>query len=146
MSVHRLESQFNKTNLEFKADEKWEVFDNPYLDQLVSNNDVVNFSFGYTYVGRQLHDKFNNFDTDLKYSDHYNYEKLEYAFQLNLAKPQTIPFSKEFVEWTQQVGVRPITTQIPIANLVDLDNKIFEYRKILYRNSRDNNRVKIILQ
>lgn len=146
LSVHRLESQFNKANLEFKADKKWEVFDNPYLDQMVSNSDVVNFSFGYTYVGRQFYDKFNNFDTGLKYSDHYNYEKLEYAFQLNLSRPQTIPFSKEFIEWTQRVGAKPITTQLPIANLIDLDNKIFEYRKILYRNSRDNNRVKIILQ
>ena len=145
MAVHRLESTFKKLNLEFKADKKWDVFDNPYIDQLISNNDVVNFSFGYTYVGRQYYDKFNNFDTNLKYSDHYNYEQLEYAFQLNLEKPQTIPFSKEFVDWAHQMGIRPVTTQIPIANLVDLDNKIFEYRKILYRNSRDNNRVKIIL-
>ncbi len=146
MSVHRLENQFNKSNLEFKADQKWNVFDNPYVDQLISNNDVVNFSFGYTYVGRQYYDKFINFDTELKYTDHYNYEQLEYAFQLNLAKPQTIPYSTEFVDWCKTLGIKQVTNQIPIANLVDIDTKVFEYRKILYRNSRDNNRTKIILQ
>lgn len=145
LAVHRLESQFNKSVLEFKADQKWMVFDNPYIDQFISNNDVVNFSFGYTYVGRQYYNKFTNFDNNLAYSDHYNYEQLEYAFQLNLAKPQTIPFSVEFTEWAQRVGVRQVSDQIPIANLVDIDNKVSEYRKILYRNSRDNNRARIIL-
>lgn len=146
MATHRLESDFSKSNLEFKADQKWDVFDNPFIDQLVSNNDVVNFSFGYTYVGRQYYDKFNNFDTELKYADHYNYEQLEYAFQLNLSKPQTIPFSTEFIDWTKRLGIKQVTTQIPIANLSNIDANIFEYRKILYRNSRDNNRVKIFLQ
>lgn len=146
MAVHRLESQFNKSNLEFKADQKWNVFDNPYVDQFISNNDVVNFSFGYTYVGRQYYDKFVNFDNELQYSDHYNYEQLEYAFQLNLLKPQTIPFSSEYNEWSKRLGVKQVANQIPIANLSDIDTNIFEYRKILYRNSRDNNRAKIILQ
>lgn len=146
MAVHRLESQFNKSNLEFKADQKWNVFDNPYVDQLVSNNDVVNFSFGYTYVGRQYYDKFVNFDNDLQYTDHYNYEQLEYAFQLNLSKPQTIPFSKEYTEWSNSLGVKQVAAQIPIANLDNINTNLFEYRKILYRNSRDNNRAKIILQ
>lgn len=145
LSVHRLESDFDKLNLEFKADQKWDVFDNPYVDQMISNNDIVNFSFGYTYVGRQYYDKFLNFDNELKYDDHYNYEQLEYAFQLNLAPPQTIPFSTEFVEWTRKLGIKQVTNQIPIANLVGIDTRLTEYRKILYRNSRDNNRVKIIL-
>lgn len=146
LAVHRLESQFNNANLEFKADQKWEVFDNPFIDSFVSNNDVVNFSFGYTYVGRQYYDKFTNFDTNLTYNDHYNYEQLEYAFQLNLSKPQTIPFSNEFVEWTNKMDIKQVANQIPIANLVDIDTKVSEYRKILYQNSRDNNRAKIILQ
>jgi hypothetical protein len=145
MGVHRLESSFNKSNLEFKADQKWNVFDNPFVDTLTSNNDVVNFSFGYTYVGRQYYDKFVNFDTNLQYNDHYNYEQLEFAFQLNLAKPQTIPYSKEFLTWAEQNNIRPITTQLPIANLENIDNKLFDYRKILYRNSRDNNRARIFL-
>ena len=145
LGVHRLENIFNKMNLEFKADQKWEVFDNPFAKTMISNNDVVNFSFGYTYIGRQYYNKFDHFDNNLQYDDHYNYETLEFAFQLNLAKPQTIPYSSEFVEWTNKHNVRPITTQLPIANLANIDSNLFNYRKILYRNSRDNNRARIVL-
>lgn len=145
MAVHRLESAFNKLTLEFKADQKWNVFDNPFTETMVSNNDIVNFSFGYTYVGRQYYDKFSNFDTKLQYNDHYNYESLELAFHLNLAKPQTVPYSSEFVKWASEYNVKPITTQLPIANLANIDSNLFEYRKILYRNSRDNNRASIVL-
>jgi hypothetical protein len=143
IGVHRLENSF--TDMEFKADEKWAVFDNPFLDTMVSNNDTVNFSFGYTYVGRQYYNKFKHFDSNLKCPDHYNYETLEFAFQLNLLRPETIPFSKEAISWAHSQNVKLVAEQIPIANIVDLEPKLFEYRKMLYRNSRDNNRAQIIL-
>ena len=144
MSVHRLESCFKKDNLEFSGNSKWEVFDNPFIDTVVSNSNVVNFSFGYTYVGRQLYNKYEYFDTNLKYNDHYNYETLEYSFQLSLDKPQTIPFSKEFLAWCQTRNVKPVTTQLPLANIIDLEKNLFEYRKILYKNSKQNNQASII--
>jgi hypothetical protein len=143
MGIHRLEHSFK--NLEFKADNKWDVIDNPYTDRLVTNNDVINFSFGYTYVGRQYYNKFRFFDTKLECPDHYNYETLEFAFQLNLSKPETIPFSREAMQWAEQQGIKLVAEQIPIANIINLEDNLFEYRKVLYRNSRDNNRVRIIL-
>lgn len=143
MGVHMLESSFKQ--LEFKADSKWEVFENPYKNTMVSNNDIVNFSFGYTYVGRQYYNKFRYFDTKLECPDHYNYETLEFAFQLNLSMPETIPFSKEALQWAEEQGIKLVAEQIPIGNLIDLESKLFDYRKVLYRNSRDNNRARIIL-
>lgn len=145
MAIHRLEHSFNSKTIEFKADSKWEVFDNPFVDTMVSNNDKVNLSFGYTYVGRQYYNKFRFFDTDLECPDNYNYEKLELSFQLNLSRPETIPFSKEAIDWANSKGIRLIAEQLPIANIVDLESNLFEYRKILYRNSRDNNRATIVL-
>lgn len=145
LAVHEVESSFDKTNLEFSADGKWNVFDNPFVNNMVSTNDVVNFSFGYTYVGRQYYNKFEFFDNELEYPDHYNYEKLEFSFHLNLHKPQTIPFSKEATEWATAHNVPLISTQLPIANIPDLSKNLFEYRKILFRNSRDNNRARLIL-
>ena len=142
LGIHRLETSFNL--LEFKADGKWDVFKNPYQDTMITNNDVVNFSFGYTYVGRQYYNKFKFFDTGLKCPDHYNYENLEFAFQLNLSMPETIPFSPEATQWADKMGIRLVAEQIPIANVVDIENKLFDYRKILYRNSRDNNRARIV--
>jgi hypothetical protein len=143
LGVHNLENSF--TQVEFKADEKWQVFNNPFLNTMITNNDKVNFSFGYTYVGRQYYNKFRFFDTKLECPDHFNYENLEFAFQLGLDMPETIPFSKEAQAWASEHGIKLIAEQIPIANIVDLENKLFEYRKMLYRNSRDNNRAQIIL-
>jgi hypothetical protein len=137
-TVHRLESFFIKP-LEFKADTKWQVFDNPFLDSMISNNDIVNFGFGYTYVGRQYYDKWQYFDTNLDCIDHYNYETLEYAFQINLDQPQTIPYSKEFLKWCQDKKVPAIARQIPIANAVDLEKNLKYYRTILYKNSQAGN-------
>ena len=121
-TVHRLEHFFSN-DVEFKSDAKWKVFDNPFLDSMVSSNDVVNFSFGYTY----------------------NYETLEYAFQINLDRPQTIPYSKEFISWCDKSGVKPISCQIPIANIVDLEKNLTYYRTMLYKNSQSGNRAKIII-
>ena len=146
LGVHRLENLFIKNNLEFRADKKWQVFDNPFKQSMITNHDVVNFSFGYTYVGRQYYNKFVHFDTNLKYSDHYNYEQLEFAFQLNLQRPQTVPYSKEALEWAAQQGVDIVAEQIPIANLESLEENLLDYRKIIYRNSRDNNSVKIFIR
>lgn len=145
MAIHRLEHSFESKTIEFKSDSKWEVFDNPFVDTMISNNDKVNLSFGYTYVGRQYYNKFRFFDTDLECPDNYNYEKLELSFQLNLSKPETIPFSKEAIDWANSKGIRLIAEQLPIANIVDLESNLFEYRKILYRNSRDTNRASIVL-
>ena len=145
MGVHRLETSFNKLNLEFSADAKWNVFENPFKDTVVSNNSIVNFSFGYTYVGRQYFNKFEHFDDNLTYNDHYNYESLEFSFQLSLQKPQTIAFSPEAIAWAQEKNIPLISTQLPIANIPNLTENLLEYRKILYRNSRDNNRACIVL-
>ena len=138
ISVHKLESLFAR-DMEFKSDAKWDIIDNPFVSTFESNNDIINFSFGYTYVGRQYYDKWHNWDTDLAYDDHYNYETLEWAFQVNLDRPQTIPYSTEFLDWCKHKGVPPITTQIPIANVVNLEDNLHNYRRILYDNAKKNN-------
>jgi hypothetical protein len=142
LTVHRLESFFAK-DIEYKADKKWQVFDNPFVNSIESNNSVVNFSFGYTYVGRQYYNKWKCFDTNLDCSDHYNYETLEWAFQLNLGRPETIDYSPEFVQWCKQRGVPALTTQLPIANVVDLEENLHYYRTMLYKNSQQKNKAKL---
>lgn len=144
MTVHRLEHYFSR-NIEFKSPKKWQVFDNPFTETMISNNDVVNFSFGYTYVGRQFYNKWKFFDTKLECQDHYNYETLEFAFQLNLGRPETVPYSQEFMTWCRDRNVPAITTQIPIANVVDLESKLTYYRNMLYKNSQQGHSARICL-
>jgi hypothetical protein len=145
MSVHRLEQLFVFDNLEFSSDTKWEMFDNPFRKTMVSNNNVVNFAFSYTYVGRQYYDKFNHFDDKLQCKDHYNFETLENSFHISLQKPQTIPYSEEFTKWAKESNVELISKQLPIANIDNLSKNLFEYRKVIYRNSKAGNQVTIKL-
>lgn len=144
MTVHRLESFFAQ-DVEFKSKDKWQVFDNPFKNNMVSNNDVVNFSFGYTYVGRQYYDKWQRWDTDLEFKDHYNYETLEFAFQMNLDRPQTVPYSQEFLSWCQNHAIPPVCCQIPIGNVIDLEKNLKHYRTILYRNSKQANQARLVV-
>jgi len=145
LSIHRLESIFS-SNIEFNAPGKWEVFDNPFQKtSMFSCQDRMNFFFGYTYVGRQLYNKFEYFDMNLECKDHYNYETLEYSFNLNLQQPETVAFSPEFLAWCNQHGQRPLASQIPIANVIDLDKHLTAYRQILYNNSQASNSASIIL-
>ena len=139
MTVHRLE-QFFANKIEFKSANKWDVFENTFLDRMVTNNDKVNFALGYTYVGRQYIDKWQCWDTDLEFVDHYNYELLEFAFQINLDRPQTIAFSPEFLSWCADKQVPPIARQVPIANVIDLEKNLKYYRTMLYTNSKAGNR------
>lgn len=143
MTVHRLESSFKE--IEFSSKNKWNAFDNP-IKNFYSANDVTNFFLGYTYVGRQYYDKFKNWDDNLKYNDHYNYEMLEYSFHISLDKPETIPYSKEFTQWATEKNVPMITNKIPIANLENISEKISDYRKIIYRNCKNDNAVKLFIK
>jgi hypothetical protein len=145
MAVHRLESIFTN-NIEFNADGKWKVFDNPFQKtSMISNLDRMNFTFGYTYVGRQLYNKFEYFDMNLDCEDHYNYETLEYSFNVNLQQPETVVFSPEFLTWCKRHNRQPMANQIPIANAINLDKHLTKYRKILYNNSQASNSASIIL-
>lgn len=145
MTVHRLEMFFSRP-IEYKSKEKWRVFDNPFVDSYHSTTDQVNFSFGYTYLGRQYYNKWQFFDTELEFDDHYNYEQLEWAFHMNLGRPQTVSFSPEFLEWCRSRNVNPVATQLPIANAKDLEKNLTVYRQMLYRNSRDSNKAKLFLR
>jgi len=146
MTVHRLEKIFSN-NREYSGINKWADlgFENPFIESMTSNLDQVNFSFGYTYVGRQYYNKWLNWDTDLECSDHYNYERLEWSFHLNLGRPQTHGWSPEFIQWTKKTNAKPISTQVPIANIINLENNLTTYRKMLYRNAKQQNAATLIL-
>lgn len=144
MGVHRTEAFFFK-NYEYSSSYKWNVFENKFINEIETNNGITNFNIGHTYVGRQNYDKFSHFDTDLKYSDFYNFEKIEYSFNFNLSKPETIPFSKEFLEWSNRHGQKPKGLQIPIGNVIDLESNLTKYRTIVYNNTKNNNKVSIVI-
>ena len=146
MGVHRLESSFNNNNMSFENSDRYQVFDNPFLDSMESTNEVCNFSFSYTFVGRQYHDKFKNFDLDLICDDFYNFETMEYSFNINLENPESIPYSPEFIEWATNKNVPLVSEQIPVANIENLYDNLVKYRIIFYRNSNQQNKLRLDIQ
>jgi len=139
MAIHHLESVFSRTNLEFAANNKWEVFDNPFRKTADYSMDRTNFSFGYTYVGRQYYDKFVNYDDEFVNADHYNFETLEYAFQVSLHRPESKAYSPEFTQWAKERNIELIAYEIPIGNIPNLVEDLTKYREILYKNSLAGN-------
>jgi len=137
--IHHIENAFETRNMEFASDGRYDIINNPYKDSIVTDNGHSNFSFAYTYLGRQLYDRFTTFEDKLELQDHFNFDKLEYTFNLNLQKPERIPFSPEFLSWCKDRNVRPMGMCVPIANIVDLDNNLLEYRTIVYNNIKQNN-------
>lgn len=146
MTVHRLENIFS-SKIEYSGLDKWAGigFENPFVDTMISNLDQVNFSFGYTFVGRQYYNKWQYWDTNLTCNDHYNYERLEWSFQLNLDRPCTHAWPPEFLDWAQQKNAKLIATQIPIANIIDLEKNLTKNRKILYNNAIQKNPGRLVI-
>lgn len=143
MSIHRLEALLGGSpgqdiKIDFANDDRYDMIRNEKYDETEFTNDNTNFSFSYTYLGRQNYDKWLNYDNNLDYDDDYNYEKLELAFSLHLGRTETIPFSEEFLSWCKDKNIKPIW-HLAIANIPDLQNRLFEYRKIVYTNGKAGN-------
>jgi L1 cell adhesion molecule like protein len=60
-------------------------------------------------------------------------------------KGETKQFSPEFLAWCKRHNMKPVATEIQIGNIPDLYDRLHDYRKILFRNSKNNNNAKIIL-
>ena len=144
MGIHRVENFFF-VNYEYSSTYKWNLFENKFINEIETNNGKTNFNIAHTYVGRQNYDKFIHFDTDLNYNDFYNFEKIECSFNFNLSKPETIPFSKEFINWSKKNNQKPKGLQIPIGNIINLESNLTKYRTILYNNTKSNNKVSIVI-
>lgn len=144
MSVHRLESLL-RDPIDFSSEDRYGIFDNEKFEETEFTNDRTHFSFSYTYLGRQNHDKWINFDNGSN-DDYYNFEKLEQTFNIGLCQPETRSFSPEFTEWCQENGLKPIGETIAIANIPDLQKNLFLYRRILYNNGKAGNQASLALK
>ena len=66
-------------------------------------------------------------------------KQITYKFTLSELKSylsKTGWYSKEALTWAAQKRIQLVAEQLPIANLIGLDKNLFEYRKILYKNSK----------
>jgi hypothetical protein len=139
--IHELEKMFN--SVRYTVSKTWtKLSDNPFSKSVLSN-DRANLKMSFDHLGRSLYEKFCYFDMDLKHNDENSYNEFLGYVTLSLTPSQTIPLSKEYVQWCQQHNRKPIGNFLNIGNIPDLYENLTKYRIIVFRNLLSNNRFSI---
>lgn len=139
--IHGIESMFNQ--LHFTVSDSFvKICDNPFGKHHLTN-DIANVTISFNHVGRTLYNKYMFFDHDLECDDENSYNELLGYVTLGLLPPQTIPLSREYVQWCQSHSLVPSGDRLNVGVIPNLYEKLFEYRKIILRNLLQNSRFTI---
>jgi hypothetical protein len=138
LAVHAIEDSFNFL---FKTDH-WIEFHNPFPKSLITNT-TANFRLSFNHLGRTLYNKYRTFDNELIHNDENSYDQLLGFVGIHLTKAETIPLSKEYIEWCRFHNREPIGDFLNIGNIPDLDNHLTRYRQLLYKNLKAQNKFSI---
>ena len=140
MAIHALEESFNY--IKFKTS-IWYSVPNPFPKSVLTN-DVCNLRIAFNHLGRTLYNKYINFDNSLGYNDENTYDELLGFVGVYLSRPQTIQLSTEYIAWCRERNIEPTGNFLNIGNLPDIDTRLTEYRQLIYRNTKSNNRITLI--
>jgi len=139
--VHELELAFNKFDY-CSASEVVHV--NPFSKSLATH-DVCHFNILFNHLGRPLYGKFQSFDMICEHDDENTFNELHGMVSLSLKQAETIPFSKEFIAWCKRNNKTPAGRNLGIGNIVDLQDNLTEYRKLVYRNTCNADTFSIVI-
>jgi hypothetical protein len=142
-SIHLLEKIFSICKFRIASGE-WFKLPNPFSKEILTN-DICNFSIAFNHLGRTLYNKFKNHDYNLDFDDENSYDNLHGFVNVKLSPAQTIPLSKEYTEWCKSQNKVPSGDFLNIGNILDLAEKVSDYRKIIFRNSLQKNNFSIQL-
>ena len=137
LNLHQVERSFNLLRFGLR-DTSWVEFKNPFSSNILTNN-ICNIRLGFHHVGRTLHDKYCNFDLKLEFGDENSFDELVDIVEISLVPPQTIPLSQEYTNWCQLHHKVPSGKYLNIGNIPDLEEKLHNYRIVVFRNLLVNN-------
>jgi hypothetical protein len=140
-ALHSLESSLSI--MKFSTSE-WIEIENIFSKSLLTG-DVCNFSLNFNHLGRTLYNKFINFDHDLEFDDENSFNELLGFVEIKLVPPQTKPLSNEYVAWCQQHNRTPIGDHLNIGDIINLNENLTKYRKIIFKNTLKKNTFSIQL-
>lgn len=140
--IHGIESSFS--NVVFKCTDNWIEFNNPFPKTLTSLNSC-NLFLPFRHLGRSQYNKFTNFDFDLTYNDENTFNELIGFVGLSLNHPQSISYSKEYINWCKQHARELTGEKIPLGNIPDLLANLKKYRIIVFRNTMAGHKFRIDL-
>ena len=134
-NLHNLESSF--INIKYQT-KKWIEIQSTINKKIITNNRTQIY-FPFAHLGRTLYNKFLTFDSDLEYKDENTFNELLGILGITLQPTETNFYSTQYLEWCKKHNKEPTGQTIEIGEFPDLDKKLFDYRKILYRNNTQNN-------
>jgi len=134
--LHVIESSFKYTFKNYTQDQY--QIDNIFGTKILGF-DTPNISIGFDNLGRSSWEKFSNFDDNAVDHDTNNYKKLAGLICLNLNRPLSGTAAPEYVEWCTKHRVDPVGHTLSLGNIIDLDSKLTDFRKILVRNANEQN-------
>lgn len=132
--IHALERSFRYNFKNYVCD-PYQV-DNIFGSSILSF-DTPNISIGFDNLGRSSWNKFYNFDYNDQ--DTNDYKKLSGLVHVNLNQPVTGYPPPEYVQWCSNKGVPVIGRTLSLGNIVDLEKKLTDLRKIIVRNVNEQN-------
>jgi hypothetical protein len=141
--IHSVESGFSR--LRFQADfDNWIEVNNLFPKSYTSNS-LQHVSLSFNHYGRQLYNKYVNWDLDLDHDDENTFDQLLGFINLDLRPAETFDYSLEYKEWCKKHNRIPTGQYLNLGNIENLDTKLHEYRKIIFRNLQAKDKFKIVL-
>jgi hypothetical protein len=140
--VHKLEMMFGFLKFQ-SADKFYLSTDNIFDKQQVLTHNLANLRMMFVHSGRTRYNKFTNFDN--QFDDENTYDQLVGYVSLHLTRPETVPFSNEYVNWCQQVNKVPLGEHLNFGNIPDIESRLKDYRVVVLRNLSQYNKFSIQL-
>jgi len=134
--LHVVESSFRYTFKNYTQDQY-------QIDNIFGNNilgfDTPNISIGFDNLGRSSWEKFRNFDNNAVDQDTNDYKKLAGLIYLILGRPISGAAPPEYIEWCANHKVAVVGHTLSLGNILDLESKLTDLRKLLVRNVNEQN-------
>lgn len=131
--LHKIEKMFVQSYMGMQDTHVFSMH-NPFENALSFS--TANVQLYYHDLGRNIFNKWANFDSVLDQEDTNDYASLAADVHLNLYRPMTQSAPANYAEWCKSQGLDTVPGRwINLGNFADLENQLTHYRKIMARNN-----------
>lgn len=136
LGIHAIENSFDYECVNYDQD-PFQV-ENIFGQEITGFN-IDNLMLGFDNLGRSTWEKFKNWDNNINDSDTNNYQMLSGLVDFSLCRPLVNRPPLNYLEWCQQYNIHATGVSISLGNIIDLDKHLTNIRKILIRNTDEQN-------
>ena len=134
--LHILESSFDYEFVNYNTDplQVENIF-----GKKITGFDHDNLMLGFNDLGRSTWHKFVNWDNNVNDMDTNDYQTLSGIINFSLSRPLVNQPPLNYLEWCRRHNIEATGVSISLGNIVDLDKNLTDIRKILIRNTNEQN-------